>query len=99
MRALPYTVALDAKNSVAAGTAQRVDEHIDKWIQMTGTYTASIDLEVTLDGSTWTKIATALATGSITEIPQNCRAIRLNTTAFTSGTPACTYRAREARSE
>jgi len=89
---------LEAPAAVAIGAAKSVERLTDKSLQILGTFTATIDVEGTLDpaGATWGVIATVSAPG-LTQIPGTYRQIRLNTTAHSSGTPVAYLGGRDDR--
>ncbi len=78
---------LNVPASVAAGTAYGCANYTDKWIQVFGTFSASLDIEGTMNGSDWFKVATAITTPSAVQVAPTLMAIRVRTTAFTSGAP------------
>ncbi len=78
---------LDIKAEVATGTAATVKEWIDKWIQITGTFDATLVVEGTIDGTNYETIDTLTAPGLI-EVPEAYRQVRVDTTIYASGTPA-----------
>jgi hypothetical protein len=84
--------------ATGAGTPQACRDLIDKWVQLSGTYIASVDVEASMAG-TYKKIATAVASGDFVEIPQNAKFVRINVTAWTSGQPVATLRGRDARTD
>lgn len=83
----PIEYTLDVNASVAAGDAQEVAGLYDKWVHITGSFTATLDVEVSADGANWDAIATVSAAATI-EVAPNTKYLRINTTAYTSGTPA-----------
>lgn len=89
---------LEAPAAVSIGAAVAVDRLDDKTIQFTGTFSANIDVEGSLDpdGVEYGVIATVSAPGLV-QIPGTYRRIRLNTTSFTSGTPVAFLAGRDSR--
>jgi hypothetical protein len=57
------------------------------WVQVAGDLVGTVELEVTLDGVKWQASSlAALAAGQYVEVPELTRAVRLNCSAYTSGT-------------
>lgn len=79
---------LNVPTSVAAGSAQKCDVYRDKYVQTFGTFTATIQLQVSMDGTNWANSsAAAVSAPGIVSVPETCAFIRANVTAFTSGVP------------
>lgn len=79
--------ALEAKNAVAIGTAKSVQDLREKYVHISGTFVATLNIEVSLDGGVkYISVATVSAVG-LTAIPHPATHMRINTTAFTSGVP------------
>jgi hypothetical protein len=86
MRFEPYDVAVPT--SVAVGASQKCADLRDKFVQLKGTFTATVEWQVSMDGTTWANSsARAETTPGFVSIPETCAFIRANVTAFTSGTP------------
>jgi hypothetical protein len=95
MRFESYTI--DCPTSVSEGTPQRIEDLREKWVQVAGTFTATIAIEGTIDGSNWFVVAAVAAPGAV-EVPQTVRSLRCNVTAHTAGAPLVTLGAGNARS-
>lgn len=89
---------LNVAVTVAPGDPLRVDRFRDKTIFVGGTFTATLRIQGSLDGSTWADLTADITTPSILQLPQTVEQIRVNTTAFTSGTPAVWFDGFDARS-
>lgn len=74
--------------SVAAGAACDVSDLERKCVYVSGTFTATVQIQLSADGTNWVNEGTALTTAGNLEITKPARYIRANTTAYTSGTPA-----------
>jgi hypothetical protein len=81
---------LDAKSSVATGTAFPCAHMINKWVQVGenagGAINATVNIEVTIDGVSWAIVQTLTNQGGLVEVQPIVKQIRLNTTAWVSGT-------------
>ena len=89
MAAYITPLALAVPTSVAAGAAMDVRQLADVWVQLSGTFVATIDFQVSFDhGTTWSTVATRSA-GDVVEVPAASAAthLRANTTGYSSGTP------------
>lgn len=85
MQLIPIT--LDVKSTVAAGDPSLVQHLIDKWVYISASFDATLVVEISPDnGATWEDIWTFTSAGNA-EVPQSATHIRINTTAYVSGTP------------
>lgn len=74
------------------GDPVSVAEYFDKTIQVTGTFTGlSLTIQGTMDGTNWGDITSAITAVGITTFEATVKAIRVNATALTSGTPVVTF--------
>lgn len=74
--------------SVTAGAMCDVSDLERKCVYLTGTFVATVQIEISSDGTNWVNEGAALTTAGTLEITKPARYLRANTTAFTSGTPA-----------
>jgi hypothetical protein len=84
---------LAAAASVAAGAALDVEDGEQCFISVSGTWVATIQPQISLSasGTDWYNFGEALTAGGTVRIPRGrARRVRLNTSAYTSGTPAAT---------
>lgn len=59
------------------------------WVQTSGDFVGTATLQVTLDGTTWVDSAYgAVAPGQYAVVPELASSVRINVTAYTSGTLA-----------
>lgn len=79
---------LEVPASVASGAALDVHDLTDKTIAVSGTFAASIQIEGSLDGSTWIAIGAPISAPALVEVSATVAQIRASTTAYTSGTPS-----------
>lgn len=86
-----HSLPLNAPVTVSIGTAQLVRDLQEKWVQVGGTFVATMNLQVSLDnGVNWFSIATGLNAAGLTQVLHPATHVRVQTTAFTSGTPQVT---------
>ena len=88
--AKPVTKTLEVAASVAAGAGVDTTymyEH-SKWVTVTGTFVATLQLQVSNDGTTWATVGSNITAPGVTEVTARCKYLRVNTSAYTSGTPA-----------
>lgn len=79
----PLNVATAA---TGIGSAQRVEEMDEKWVQITGTFVATVSIETSADGVTYAQaIVTPPTAPGWYQIPMACKWLRVNVTAYTSG--------------
>lgn len=88
MRPEFYAIAVPA--SVATGASFPARDIDNKFVQIGGTFVATIDVEVTLNGGAdWVTVATVSGSAIVQVLPV-VSGIRCKTTAYTSGTPTAT---------
>jgi hypothetical protein len=84
---------LAAPTSVSAGAATAVGTLERKTISIEGTFTATYQVQISLDTSatpaaaSWQNEGAALTTAGTLEVTKPAAWVRLNCTAYTSGTP------------
>lgn len=78
----------DLEDITAAGPNTDIDvsDYPRTAVQIYGTFVATVAVEISLDGSTFAPFGAALTAPGIVEVPIAARRLRLNATAFTSGT-------------
>jgi hypothetical protein len=88
--------SLHVPASIAIGDEFPCQDMLGKTFQVSGTFTATINLEGTINGTDWVVLEAGLTTGTIIRLvdtdgnePTLWR-IRCRTTAYTIGTPAVT---------
>ena len=82
------STTLDVKTSVAVGDAS-VAKMKDMAVQITGTFSATLDVEASADGTNFEDVPSGggITAPAIVAIPYMAHSVRINTTAYTSGTP------------
>lgn len=90
MSALSQVLAVPA--SVAIGAAVTVTNLRDLAVQLHGTFSATVTIEVSLDGTNFAAApgGADLTAPTVVSLPFLAVAVRANTTVFASGTPAGT---------
>ncbi len=78
-------VLADAISATTVGDALEVSDFRSGSVQVTGTFVASLQLQVSNDGTTWVSLGGAIAAAGLTTLAIVTRYIRANTT-WTSGT-------------
>lgn len=73
--------------SVTAGASCDVSDLDRKCVYVSGTFTATVQIQLSADGSNWVNEGTALSAAGTLEITKPARYLRANTAAYTSGTP------------
>ncbi len=76
--------------SIAASDAAEAGHLRAKTVYLKGGGTWTADVEVSDDGVAWAVAAggASKASGAVVTVSETCKAIRINVTAYTSGTPA-----------
>lgn len=84
---------LDIPASVAAGAALAVNGYDRLLVVIQGTFTATIELQMSLDGGNTFVTHTSKTAPAIVELPGGATHIRANTSAHGNGTPVGKVRA------
>lgn len=74
------------QGKASAGTsAAYTPQSINHSVQVTGTFIGVVAIEASLDGTNWSPIGVSITVGGIQSIVGAYKLLRLNVTAFTSG--------------
>lgn len=80
---------MSVATSVAAGTAIDISDLADgAKVGISGTFTATMKVEESVDGSTWVQVGSDVTAAALRTVTKRTRFLRINTSAYTSGTPA-----------
>jgi hypothetical protein len=85
--ARPEKIRLDVKQEVGEGRAEQVFRFRDKYIQVHGTFVATLQIEATTDGSDYFPVGPAQSAPGVVPLPETVEFVRVRTTAYTSGEP------------
>lgn len=85
--ARPEKVRLEVKQAVEAGRAENVFRFSHKYVQVHGTFVATLQVEGSIDGSDYFAVGGAISAPSVVPVPETVEFVRVRTTAFTSGDP------------
>jgi hypothetical protein len=85
--ARPEKVRLEVKQAVDAGKAEHVFRFRDKYVQVHGTFVATVQVEATIDGSDYFPVGGALSAPGVVPVPETAEFVRVRTTAYVSGEP------------
>lgn len=85
--ARPEKLSLEVKPAVDVGRAENVFRFRDKFVQVHGTFVATLQLEGTLNGSDYFAVGSPVTAPAVIAVPQTVEFLRVRTTAFTSGAP------------
>lgn len=88
--ARPEKLQLADPTSAAAGAAANVFRFRDKFVQVHGTFVATLQLEGSIDGSEYFPVGTPQSAGGIVAVPETIEFLRVRVAAFTSGEPKAT---------
>jgi len=92
-------VDLQPAASVAPGGATAVLSDTDKWtLIVSGTFVATLQLQV-FDGTNWVKVGADITAPGVVDLNTQALSARINTSAFTSGTPKATVFLRESQQQ
>ena len=82
------------------GDAVQVKDYRDKTIQVHGTFSAGLEIQVSLDGgTTFVPVVTGITAPGIHQVPQTCTHLRVRNVTFVSGVPHAVLGAFDARSD
>lgn len=85
--ARPEKIRLEVKPQVAAGRAEQVFRFRDKFVQIHGTFVATLQVEASIDGSDFFAVGASQSAPGVVPVPETVEFVRVRTTAFTSGEP------------
>lgn len=88
--ARPEKIQMEVLAAIGAGRADNVFRFRDKFVQVHGTFSATLQLEASIDGSAYFSVGAALSSPGVVAFPETAEFARIRTTAFTSGTPMAT---------
>jgi len=88
--ARPEKLTMEVPVAVGVGRVENVFRFRDKYLQVHGTFVATVQLEASIDGSTYFAVSTGLSAPGVVPFPETAEFARIRTTAFTSGTPEAT---------
>ena len=89
--ARPEKIRFEVKTAAGVGRAENVFRFRDKYVQFHGTFTATLQLEGTVDGSDYVPIGAPTSAPGIVAVPETVEFLRVRTTAFTSGEPKAVF--------
>lgn len=81
------------------GEPRPVDRFLEKGVQFSGTFTATFQVQGTIDGSTYFNIGSAATSAGFVEVPYTIEYLRISTVAWTSGTPTATFAGMDSRTD
>ena len=87
MGAKPETIDMVPPVEVAIGPERSVRRLTDKALQVAGTFSATLQLEGTINGSTWEDVGVAITAPGIVVVAGTFEKLRINVTVFVSGVP------------
>jgi len=73
-----------------AGAARDVYKLREKYVQIQGTFSATLQLQGSVDGANWVNLELAQTQPGLVSVPETVALMRVNTTGYVSGTPVCT---------
>lgn len=89
--ARPEKVQLTVPTSAAAGGAASVFRFRDKYVQVHGTFVATLQLEGSIDGNEYFPVGAPQSAAGVVAVPETIEFLRVRVTAFTSGEPKATF--------
>lgn len=95
--ARPEKVRLEVKQAVDVGRAENVFRFSSKFVQVHGTFVATLRVEASIDGSDYFPVGAAVSAPGVVPVPQTVEFVRVRTTAYTSGEPKAVLAGFDAR--
>lgn len=89
--ARPEKIPLEVLAAVGAGKAAHVFRFRDKYVQLHGTFVATLQIEATIDGGEYFPVGAAQSAPGVVAVPETVEFVRVRTTAFTSGEPRAVF--------
>jgi hypothetical protein len=85
--ARPEKVRFEVKQEIGVGRAENVFRFRDKYVQVHGTFVATLQVEATIDGSDYFPVGTPMSSPGVVPVPETAEFVRVRTAAYTSGEP------------
>jgi len=85
--ARPEKMTLEVKQEVGVGRAENVFRFLHKYLQVGGTFAATLQVEASIDGSEYFNVGSAVSAPGVVPVPETVEFIRVRTTVYTSGEP------------
>ena len=85
--ARPEKVRFEVKQVVGVGRGENVFRFSGKFVQVHGTFVATLQVEATIDGSAYFPVGPAISTPGVVPVPETVEFVRVRTTAYSSGEP------------
>lgn len=82
------SVAVGSLTATGAGTAADISDGEVAHLYVNGTFVATVQPEASADGTNYSPVGSPLTAPAIVSLPATAKKVRLNCTAFTSGTIA-----------
>lgn len=76
-----------------------VRDRFDLWVQISGTFSASVQIQGTINGSDWFDIGSPVTGPTAVQVAVTMRAIRYTVSSYLSGTVSAMMAYREGRSD
>lgn len=95
----PTNQKLTVAGNAASDDVFSVVHYRDKTVQIGGTFTGTVTVEGTLDGSTWLPVAGPVTAPAILHIPQAVEKIRIAGSGWGSGTAEAIFSGFNSRTE
>ncbi len=89
--ARPERIEMEVTASVGVGRAEHVFRFRDKYVQVHGTFAATLQVEGSIDGNDYFPIGPAVSAPGVVPVPETVQFLRIRTTAYASGAPAATF--------
>lgn len=86
-----YKISLDVPTAAGVGAPKPLrDIQLEKCVQVAGTFTANLSIEVSLDGTHYQAVVTGVTAPGIHQLPYPAATVRVRTVSFASGAPVVT---------
>jgi hypothetical protein len=83
-----------------SGVSMKVENYRDKTVQVFGTFTATLEIEISLDqGNHYLAVEEAITEPGIYLVPQTCTHLRMRNATHVDGTPQAIFGGFDARSD
>jgi hypothetical protein len=95
----PEFFSLEVKKATAIGAPQVCSDLVQKWVQIAGTFSATLSVEATINGNDYFIVQSGIIAAAVVEVPMAVKSVRIETTSYTSGTPTADMSAYNARTD
>jgi len=97
---VPGSQDLTVAGNVQSGSSWPCDHHVNKTVQVTGTFTGTVTVVGTIDGTNWAPVGSATLTApGIVTVAASLKSLAIQGSSWSAGTATATYSYFNSRSD